>query len=53
METLISVIIGALLSGFVLLIKVTIWATLGWFWVLLPLMLFTGIFIFSTDADFF
>jgi hypothetical protein len=45
---------GLAFSVILFLLKVTVCATLGYFWVFLPLMLATGIFIFTTDGcDFF
>lgn len=50
MEEIVLMLIGLGLTAIMFLIKVTLWASLGYFWVFLPLMLFTGIFIFSCDC---
>lgn len=46
MEELILILIGAIISAFLALIKITIWTTLGWIWVLAPLLFCLGIFLF-------
>jgi hypothetical protein len=49
-EEIAMFVIGLVLTGIMFLIKVTLWASLGYFWVFLPLMLFTGVFIFACDC---
>lgn len=45
-------ILGMLLSLVLALIKITVWTSLGWFWVFLPTMLVAGVFIYSETIDF-
>lgn len=45
MEQLILILIGAILSAILALIKITIWTSLAWIWVLFPLLACLGIFL--------
>lgn len=47
------ILIGLFLSGILALLKLFVFVTLGWWWVLVPIMATTGIWIFpvSLDAD--
>lgn len=45
-------ILGGFISFILAIIKITVWTSLGWFWVFLPTMLVAGVFIYSETIDF-
>lgn len=52
-EDLLGLLIGVVLSVLLALVKLTMWASLSWFWVLVPLMVCTGFVLLIVNSDTF